>query len=82
MPKSGVRLLDVVVVAVAFALHAKILVEGLTNYSLSALFFLISENQFMCINSTLQPGSVHSGSVSCDNCGQTFPDELHVILFP
>ena len=26
-------------------------------------------------------GSVHSGSASWDNCGQEFPDELHVSFF-
>ena len=27
-------------------------------------------------------GSAHSGSVSWDDCGEAFPDELHVSLFP
>ena len=29
-----------------------------------------------------KPGSVHSGSASCDNCDWVFPDELHVSSFP
>ena len=28
------------------------------------------------------PGSVHSGSVSRDDCGQVFPNKLCVSLFP
>ena len=29
-----------------------------------------------------RPRSIHSGSVSWDDCGRIFPDELHVSLFP
>ena len=31
---------------------------------------------------SFMPALVHSGSVSWDNCGQMFPDKLHVSLFP
>ena len=27
------------------------------------------------------PGSFHSGSASCDECGQAFPDELHFFIY-
>ena len=28
------------------------------------------------------PGSVHSGSAGCDDCGRMFPDKLRVSSFP
>ena len=49
-------------------------------YSLPALFFFKVESgdKFMPL---LRPGSVHSGSAWSDNCGQVFPDKLHVSSF-
>ena len=44
-------------------------------------FFLKVEISLHTLISLFRPGSVHSGSVSWDDCGQVFPCELHVRSF-
>ena len=46
-----------------------------------ALFFkvVISSRTLIPL---FKPGSVHSGSASCDDCGRMFPDKLRVSSFP
>ena len=69
---------------VALSLHARINGKGSMDHSPPALFILfLSGNQFTHTGSTLLgPGSVHSGSVSWDDCGQALPDKLQVSSFP
>ena len=88
---SYVRLLgggsDVVVVA--FLSHARIWGECSTTDSPPMLFFFLLVVFFLSIYGDrscaliplFKPGSVHSGSVSRDNCGRVFLDELHVSSF-
>ena len=44
-------------------------------------FFVVVEISSRTLISLLRPGSVHSGSVSWDDCGRVFPDELRVSSF-
>ena len=46
------------------------------------LFFVLMEISSRALIPLFKPGSVHSGSVSWDDCGQTFPDKLRVSSFP
>ena len=47
----------------------------------SAFFFKV-EISLHTLILLFTPKLVHSGSVSCDDCGQVFPDELPVSSFP
>ena len=46
-----------------------------------AFFFFEVEISLRTLIPLFEPGSVHSGSVSQDNCGRMFPDKLRVSLF-
>ena len=75
----------VVVVVVALSLRATILGQCLTNQSLPAPFFFFSflvAITLCTLIPLLRPGSVHSGSAGWNDCGQVFPDELHVSSSP
>ena len=45
-------------------------------------FFFKVEIRLRTLISLFKLGSVHSGSASSDDCGQMFPDVLHVSSFP
>ena len=45
-------------------------------------FFFWSGDKLVQLIPLFRPGSVHSGSVSLDDCGWVFPHKLCVILFP
>ena len=74
----------------AFSLRARILGECLTIHSPPALFlfgvgfffFLIVEISLHTLIPLFRPGSVHSGSMSWDDCVWVFPDKLRVNSFP
>ena len=68
------------VLVVAVPLHVRIVGEGLMNHSpTNASFFFLSRVQLMYTNSTLSgKWSVHSGSMSWNDCGHARPDKLHV----
>ena len=74
-----------VVVVVAFSSLARILGECSTIHSPLALFFF-SFFKLDFSSCTLiplfMPGSVHSGSVTWDDCGRIFPDKLRASSFP
>ena len=64
---------------VAFSSLVMIFGECLTIHSpLFFLFFFLMEISFSTLIPLFMQGSVHSGSVNCDDCGRVFPDELHV----
>ena len=66
---------------VAFSSHARIL--GQCSTFIPCLFFFFKVEISLCtLISLFRPGSVHSGSVSWDNCDWVFPDELHVSSIP
>ena len=67
--------------AVAFSLHTRILAEGLTQHFPPVHFFFFKWRSAHAHQFNFRPGSVHSGSVSWDNCGWTFSDELHASFF-
>ena len=50
-------------------------------FSSSSFFFFKVEISLHTLFPLFRPGSVHSGSVSWDDCGQVFPDKLHVGSF-
>ena len=58
--------------------------ECTTIHSLPALFFFFLEVEISSwtLIPLFRPGLVHSGSVSWDNCGQTFPEKLRVSSSP
>ena len=72
---------NMVVVVVAFA---RIWGECSTIHSLPALYLLLFKVEISTYTLIpfFRPESVHSGLVSWHDCGQVFPDELHVSLFP
>ena len=74
-----------VVVVVAFSLLARIWGECSTIPHLCFFCFLLLFFELEVGSCTLiphfMPGSVHSGSVSWDDCGRMFPDKLHVSCF-
>ena len=75
----------VVVVAMAFSLHAKIWGECLTfipRLRFWVVVFFKVEISSHTLIPLFRPGSAHSGSASRDDCDRAFPDELHVSLFP
>ena len=83
------RVVVVVVVAAAFSSLARMLGECSTIHSLTRVnfFFLIKKKKKVEISSRtliplFVPGSVDSGSASCDDCGSMFPNKLRVSSFP
>ena len=61
----------------AFSSLVRTLGEGSMIPHLGFYFFEVEIS--LCIPAALfLPGSVHSGSASCDDCGGAFPDELRV----
>ena len=70
-------------VVVAFSPPARILGECSTNsFPTCAFFFFKVEISSCTLIPLFRPGSVHSGSVSWDDCDLVFPDELRVSWFP
>ena len=64
-----------------FALHVSIVGKVSTNYSQLALLLFLSGDQLDRVNCTLSDqGSVHSDSVSKDDCGRVV-HELRVSPF-
>ena len=45
-------------------------------------FFFSVEISLRALFPLFMPGLVHSGSVSLDDCGRVFPDDLRVSSFP
>ena len=70
------------VVVVTFSSLARIFGECSIIHSLPALFFFKVEISSHALFPLFMWGSVHSGSVSWDDCGWMFHDKLHVSLFP
>ena len=53
------------------------------SYLACAFFlFFLEENSSHTLIPFYMPGSIYSGSMSCDNCGRMFPDKLHLSSFP
>ena len=65
---------------VYFALFCLLLLLLLFVFVLLLLLFKV-ETSSRTLIPLLRPGSVHSGSASCDDCGCVLPDELHVGSF-
>ena len=66
-----------------FSSYERILGEGLMHYSEPVSFFFLFKMEISSCTliPLLRPASVHSGSASWDDCGQAFPDELHMNSF-
>ena len=47
----------------------------------TCIFFFEVEISSRTLIPLFMPGSVHSGSVSWDDCGRIYPDKLHMSLF-
>ena len=70
----------IIVVVVVFFSSVRILGEYLTIQP--ALFFFFKVEIILCtLIPLLRPGTVHSGSGSCDNYGLVCPDELRMSSF-
>ena len=71
----------------AYSLLAGIFGGRFDNSFSACTFFLawrsarVRQFHFFFFGGGGAPGSVHSGSVSSDDCGPVFSDELHVSLF-
>ena len=56
---------------------------SISHLHFSPFFLLFLRCRLACAHySNLMPGLVHSGSARWDDCGQMFPDELHVSSLP
>ena len=53
----------------------------LFNARLCFFLFFKVEISWHTLIPLFMPGRVHGGSASCDDCGQMFPDKLHVSCF-
>ena len=70
-------------VVVAFSSRARIWGECSTIHPrLRFFFFFWVEISSRKLIPQFRPGSVHSGSASCDDCDRVFPDKLRVSSFP
>ena len=67
-----------------FSSRAWIWGECSTIHSRPAIFFFFFKVEISSrtLISLFRPGSVHSGSVSWDDCDRVFPDELRLSSFP
>ena len=57
-------------------------IPRLHGFCLGFFFFLIVEISLHTVIPLFRPGSVHSGSMSWDDCVWVFPDKLRVNSFP
>ena len=58
--------------------------ENVQPFILRLHFFFLLETEISscALIPLFMPGSVHTGSVSWDDCDRVFPEELHVSFFP